>query len=146
MSGSERTKILFICFGNMIRSQMAEGFGRSYGDAFLDVYSAGLHPTGVVSAEAIQVMREKGIDISGHHSKGIDDVPIEEMDIVVSLTGHAAADICPPSFTGSTVDWKIDDPVGQHFERFRTARDEIEARVRELVETIWKTGGPPQTG
>ena len=90
-----RQKVLFVCFGNMIRSQMAEGFAREFGDAFLDVYSAGVSPMGVVSEEAIQVMGEKGIDISGHRSKGLTEVPLSEMDYVISLCDVPAATLCP---------------------------------------------------
>ena len=135
-----RTKVLFVCYGNMIRSQIAEGFARDRGDAFLDVYSAGVNATGVVSDEAILAMEEKGIDITGQHSKGLDDVPVGKMDYVVSLTDTPAADMCPPSFTGKTIDWDVADPVGRSYEYFRATRDDIEARVRDLTQQIWQSG------
>lgn len=135
-----RKKILFVCYGNMIRSQMAEGFARDFGEAFLDVYSAGLNPTGVVSEEAIHVMAEKGIDISGHRSKALTDVPVTKMDFVVSLAAFPAARMCPPDFKGQAIDLPIEDPLGKTFEHFRTARDAIEARVRQLVQSIWQAG------
>ncbi len=125
----------------MIRSQMAEGFAREMGDAFLDVYSAGLSPAGSMSLETIAVMREKGIDISGHHSKGLGDVPLSSMDYVVSLTDVPAKDFCPPGFAGTTVDRSIRDPLGESLERFRITRDAIEEAVREIVEEIWRHGG-----
>ena len=141
MGQSTRKKILFVCYGNMIRSQMAEGFAREHGDAFLDVYSAGVHPTGVVSEEAIQVMEEKGIDIAGHYSKGLEDVPVGDMDYVISLTDLRAEDMCPPSFEGTTLNWNIRDPIGKPFKHFRTTRDDIEERVRKLIQQIWKQSG-----
>jgi len=136
-----RKKVLFVCYGNMIRSQMAEGFARDMGDAFLDVYSAGVNHTGVVSDEAIVVMDEKGIDINGQHSKGLRDIPIEEMDYIVSLTDKPARDMAPQGFTGETLDWNIEDPIGGPFNHFRVARDKIEARVKELVKIIWQKSG-----
>ncbi len=141
MTQGKRKKLLFVCYGNMIRSQMAEGFAREFGDAFVEVYSAGVRPTGVVSEEAIHVMQEKGIDIAGHRSKGLGDVPVGEMDYVVSLTNYPAKEMCPPSFQGTAIDWGIDDPIGKPFGHFRVTRDEIEARVNELIQQIWQQGG-----
>jgi arsenate reductase len=120
---------------------MAEGFAREFGDAFLDVYSAGVRPTGTVSDEAIFVMNEKGIDISRHYSKGLDDVPVDDMDYVVSLTNLPAKDMCPPSFAGRTIDWDIEDPIGKPFDQFRITRDDLEERVKELVKQIWQQSG-----
>jgi len=57
---SGKKKVLFVCIGNMIRSQIAEGFARHGGSAFIETYSAGVKPAGVVSEEAVTVMREKG--------------------------------------------------------------------------------------
>jgi arsenate reductase len=137
---SARKKLLLVCYGNMIRSQMAEGFACEMGDAFLDVYSAGVSPTGQVSQEAILVMREKGIDISRHHSKGFDEVPLFEMDYVVSLTDISAKTMCPPGFKGVVMDRMIRDPVGESIERYRTCRDEVERVVHEIVQQIWRGG------
>jgi arsenate reductase len=137
---SYKRKILFVCYGNMIRSQMAEGFARDFGGSFLDVYSAGLSPTGLVAHEAILAMREKGIDISKQRSKGLRDVPLAAMDYIVSLLGRSARQFCPPDFAGQTIDWYIHDPIGKHYDVFIEARDDIEKRVKELVKTIWKEG------
>jgi len=133
-----RKKVLFICIGNMIRSQMAEGFARELGGEFLDVYSAGLSPTGVVSEEAIEVMGEKKIDITSQRSKGLEEVPLAEMDYVVSLTRRPAASICGPDHKGEMLDWPIEDPLGRSFDRFRTTRDLIEERVIDFVRRLWK--------
>ena len=136
-----RVKILFVCYANMIRSQMAEGFAHDLGDAFVDAHSAGVNPTGQVSEEAIEVMREKSIDITAQHSKGLDDVPVDEMDYIVSLTNRSASDMCSPAFEGVTLDWDIEDPVGEPIDQFRIARDDIEERVRDLIQRIWQDGG-----
>jgi arsenate reductase len=62
--GSRKTKVLFVCIGNMCRSPMAEGFARDKGADVVESYSAGLHPTGVVSEDAILMMEEHGVDIT----------------------------------------------------------------------------------
>lgn len=141
MSKSGKKKILFVCYANMIRSQMAEGFARDKGSAFLEVYSAGIHPTGVLSPEAIAVMKDKGVDISEQKSKGIGDVPIMEMDYVINMSGYPIHMVCPPGYEGTAIDWKIEDPVGKSVDYYRSACDAIEERVNKFVKTLWK-GSP----
>jgi arsenate reductase len=140
MSGerSAKKKILFVCIGNMCRSQMAEGFARDYGGDSFDVYSAGTSATGVVSTEVIEVMEEKGIDISEQTSKGLEEVPVEEMDVVVSMARRSASEICPSDFKGEKIDWVVEDPIGGPMDGFRIVRDEIEEKVRALLKSIWE--------
>src|SRR5512147_1230402 len=94
----KKTRVLFVCIGNMCRSPMAEGFARKYGADVLEVYSAGTNPTGVVSEDAVEIMRELKIDITAVRSKGLDAVPIEEMDIVVSMAPRPARMLVPRGF------------------------------------------------
>ena len=140
MAGEHPTKkkILFVCIGNMCRSQMAEGFARKHGGELFDIYSAGTSATGVVSIEVIKVMEEKGIDISGQISNGLGEVPVGEMDVVVSMARRSAAEICPPDFQGQKIDWKIEDPIGGPMDGFRIVRDDIEDRVRDLLKSTWE--------
>ena len=135
---SGKKKVLFVCFGNMIRSQMAEGFARNGGSAFIDAYSAGVRHTGLVSEEAVHVMLEKGIDIHRHHSKGLDEVPVEEMDYIVNMSGVSNDSIFPASVGARLITWKIGDPLGGSMAQFRTVRDEIGANVDELLRRIWR--------
>jgi arsenate reductase len=81
-------KIMFLCTGNSCRSQMAEGFARELGKGIIEPYSAGLVPC-FVHPRAIEVMREAGIDISRQKSKGIDEELLIQMDLVITLCGHA---------------------------------------------------------
>ena len=134
---SGKKKVLFVCYGNMIRSQIAEGLARDIGGSILDVYSAGIRPVGVVSEEAVIVMQEKSIDISHHTSKGLDDVPLAEMDYVISLSARRARSLCPDDFKGELLDWETEDPLGQPIDLFRRTRDELEGRVRRFVEELW---------
>lgn len=122
--------ILFVCIGNACRSQMAEGFARHLGLPGLVVYSAGSHPAGFVAPGAIEVMKEKGIDISRHYSKGIGEIPLIEFDILVTM---GCGDSCPVVNAKQRIDWQIPDPIGRSSEFFRQVRDEIEAKVRTLL-------------
>lgn len=121
---------------------MAEGIARHAGGELVEVYSAGTHPTGVVSEDAIEIMRELKIDISRARSKSLLDVPLSEMDIVVSMAPRPAREIVPRGFRGKTIDWNVDDPVGRSLTTFRRVRGEIDVLVKKLVEDVRKN--PPQ--
>jgi arsenate reductase len=115
---------------------MAEGFARHLGGDLVEVYSAGTNPTGVVSEDSIEMMDEIGIDISHQRSNGLGWVPLEDIDIAVSMAPASAASLMPPGFKGRAVDWNVDDPISRSLDTFRRVRDEIEAHVRELLEEI----------
>ncbi|UCG52478.1 MAG: arsenate reductase ArsC [Candidatus Latescibacterota bacterium] len=132
-----KKKVLFVCIGNMIRSQMAEGFARDGGSAFVETYSAGLRHTGALSEEAVLVMREKGIDINGQYSKGLDDTAIGEMDYIVNMSGFDLDSFLPISIPATIIEWDIEDPLGQTLGYFRKTRDEIETKVNDLLRRIW---------
>lgn len=131
MSGP--TKILFICVGNTCRSQMAEGFARQYGNSRVEVRSAGTSASGAVNKSTIEAMREIGIDISGHSSKQLTLEMIEWADVVVTMGGWPADKLCPETYRGRKLDWKIDDPLGRPWEFMQRVRGDIEARVKELL-------------
>lgn len=120
-------RVLFVCVGNSCRSQMAEGFARHHG---LDAESAGTQPAARVSRDAVRVMAEKGIDISGHEPKLLDWSRLGSFDKTITM-GCGVAESCPSLRTDE--DWGLDDPVGQPLEVFRRVRDEVEARVRDLA-------------
>jgi arsenate reductase len=120
---------------------MAEGFAKEYSRGSIEVYSAGLMAAGV-HRKAIAVMKELGIDISDQHSKEIDEKLLRQMDIVITLCGHAE-EYCPrtpPEI--KRIHWPIKDPVGaigteEHIMTdFRRARDEIKENVRGLIKDI----------
>ena len=128
------TRVVFLCGHNAARSQMAEGFLRSIGGDRFVAESAGtvaseLHPL------AVQVMREAGVDISGHRSKSIDELA-GPFDVCVTVC-DANCPIPPPATV--QLRWKFADPAlarGSEEEQlvaFRTVRDGIERRVRALV-------------
>jgi arsenate reductase len=131
-----KTRILFVCVGNMCRSPMAEGFARTLGGDTLEIYSAGTNPTGFVSEDAIEIMRELKIDISRQRSNGLEAVPVADMDIVVSMAPVPARKLVPRGFAGVAIDWKVQDPVGKSLTVFRRVRDEIHVRVTDLVDQV----------
>lgn len=121
---------------------MAEGFARTLGKNVIEAYSAGLMPAGIIHPKAVAVMKETGIDITSHKSKGIDHAILEKMDIIVTLCGNAEAScpMTPPSIR--RMHWPIDDPVsamgteGEIMNEFRKARDEIKEKVRNLISSL----------
>lgn len=128
-------KLMFLCTGNSCRSQMAEGLARELGQGRFEVYSAGLIPAGV-NPYAVKVMNERGIDISSQRSEAIDEKLLKEMDIIITLCGHAEASCpaTPPHIR--RYHWPVNDPVGtigteeEILSAFRKTRDEIEEKIR----------------
>ena len=88
-----KAKILILCTGNSCRSQMAEGFMKSF-DSDLEVYSAGTNPSKQVHHKAIQVMNEAGIDLSQHHPKIVDQFVHDSFDYVITVCDDAR-ETCP---------------------------------------------------
>ena len=130
-----KTGILFVCIGNMCRSPMAEGFAREFGGDSIQSWSAGTHPSGVVSEESIRMMEEINIDIAHQRSQGLNTIPFDEIDIVVSMA-RPAHELVPPHFTGRTLDWEVPDPLGGSTDYYRSVRDDIGARVRDLLDEL----------
>lgn len=131
-------KILVICTGNSCRSQMAEGFIRSF-DKTLKVHSAGTHPADKVNPNAVKVMKEIGIDISHHVPELVDKYVNEEWDYVITVCG-GAKEVCP-AFTGKVkhrLHIGFDDPVdavGSEEEVlavYQRVRDEIKVSFIEF--------------
>jgi arsenate reductase len=135
------TKVMFLCTGNSCRSQMAEGFAREFGQDIIEPHSAGLSPAGL-NAFAVRVMREMDIDISQQKSKPIDEELLKTMDIVITLCDNAAESCpwTPPEIR--LLHWSINDPAKAQgteeevLDEFRKARDEIEQRVKNLIEEV----------
>lgn len=125
-----KQKVGFVCTGNSCRSQMAEGFAKKYGSDVLEVYSAGTHPAEKVNENAVEVMKEKGIDISKQYPKLLDDIPFE-LDILIKM---GCGVVCPFVKNNHEEDWGLPDPVGQPVEEFGRVRDIIEKKVKDLVE------------
>jgi arsenate reductase len=122
--------VLFLCTHNAGRSQMALGFFQHHaGDAAV-AWSGGSEPGDEVNPAAIEVMRERGIDISAEYPKPWTDEVVRAADVVITM---GCGDACPV-FPGKRYeDWSIDDPAGLGADAVRPLRDDIERRVLALL-------------
>jgi arsenate reductase len=124
--------ILFLCVANSARSQMAEGIARSLAPSGVRVSSAGSAPS-LVRPQAVQALREIGIDISGHRSKGMETIDPSTVDAVITL---CAEEVCPV-FLGAALrlHWGLPDPAAEtgsedrKLAAFRVVRDELRRRL-----------------
>ena len=98
----------------------------------MQAYSAGLHSLGSITKDTYTAMSEKGISLEGQWSKGLPDVPVAEMDVVVHM-GWEIDCLLPDGFKGRLLEWVIPDPYGRGIESFRNVRDMVERRVLELL-------------
>ena len=138
MKMSDPKTVMFLCTGNSARSQMAEGLLRHIAGDRFEVASAGVSPT-KVRPEAIEVMREIGVDISQQRSKAVDDFVGREFDYVITVCDNANEQC--PIFPGRTnrLHWSFDDPAAVEGEEdtrlavFRRVRDEILHRIQSFV-------------
>lgn len=130
---------LFVCIHNAGRSQMAAGFLRTLGGGAVEVRSAGSLPADRINPIAVQAMAEKGIDIAAEQPKVLTTEAVQASDVVITM---GCGDACP-IFPGKRYeDWQLDDPAGQGIEAVRPIRDEIERRVRVLLDEL----GVPAAG
>ena len=133
-----KKRVLILCTGNSARSQMAEGLLRHDGGDKFEVESAGVISS-FVRPQAIEAMREIGIDISDHRSKSVEEFAGQSFDYVITVCDNARENC--PVFPGKTerIHWSFDDPAdapGSEDEKlmvFRRVRDEIRKRLREFT-------------
>ncbi|MBI9021504.1 MAG: arsenate reductase ArsC [Verrucomicrobia bacterium] len=137
----EKLKILFLCTGNSCRSQMAEGWAHALKSDVLEPYSAGIETHGL-NPNAVKVMAEVGVDITGQKSENINDLLDIPFDVVITVCGHAH-DNCPifPGKATRVVHVGFDDPPKlsppdapeeMKLDGFRRVRDEIKAFIEQL--------------
>ena len=133
-----KKRVLILCTGNSARSQMAEGLLRHHAGEAFEVESAGTKP-GIVRPEAITVMHELGIDISGHRSKHVDEFDGQQFDYVITVCDNAK-EACPVFLGGAKrLHHSFDDPAtveGSQVERlavFRRVRDELRDYLEQFA-------------
>ena len=127
-------KILFVCVHNAGRSQMAEAFFNQMAKGKAKGFSAGSQPTDKVNPVVVAAMREVGIDISRRKPKMLTLEMMEGADRVITM-GCGVEGVCPASFV-PTEDWQLEDPEGKTIEKVRQIRDEIKAKIGELVKGL----------
>lgn len=130
MTPSPKKRVLFVCIGNSCRSQMAEGFARTYGDDCLIAASAGVSPAHSIASDTERAMTAKHIDLSGQFPKALRYLERAEFDIVVNMTGS----FLPSKFgDAKLIDWDVPDPILMDYDDHCAVRDSIERRVMGLI-------------
>jgi arsenate reductase len=136
--------IAFICKGNSARSQMAEALCRHYAyilNKEISVYSAGSDPAKIIHPYSRKVMIEIGIDISSQRPKSINDIPLNQMDYIITLCSDAEKD-CPVIGCKAVFHWNLPDPARysgteeQKIQFFREIRDKIEKKITDFLNSV----------
>jgi protein-tyrosine-phosphatase len=120
--------VLFLCVRNSARSQMAEGLARAMAPPTYRFWSAGSEP-GVINPLAIQALEEAGLDIASHRAKGLDVIPLEQVDTIVTLCAEEVCPVVPGKV--QRLHWPLPDP--KDLAAFRAVRE----RLRELLPALW---------
>lgn len=129
----KKIRVAFICVENARRSQMAKGFAEAFGKGKVEVYSAGSRPALKIDPMVIEVMKEKGIDLSGEQPKSLNELPPVEMDYLVTM---GCEETCPAVSAKRIIEWEIPDPKGKPLDEIRRIRDMLETKVRVLLEEV----------
>ena len=130
-----RTKVLFLCYGNACRSQMAEAIARHSAADVIEPSSAGLVPFGEIPAMTVTVLSERGFSTEGHSSKQLRPEDLSAADLVINMTGRSGKSIFTPP-QPALEDWDVGDPYGLDLAIYREIRDQIEARVNDLAKRL----------
>jgi arsenate reductase len=121
--------VLFVCLGNVCRSQMAETFGRALGKGVFEASSAGLTPGLMIDPVTKQVMAEKGLDMGDQFPKSIALAATRGAELVVNMSGYPL----PPGVKWPLVEWHVPDPHTHPLKVHREVRDLVERLVMQLV-------------
>ena len=123
-------RALFVCIHNASRSQMAAALLDHEAQGRVQVASAGSQPAAELNPAVVAVMAEIGLDLSREFPKPLTGEQVQAADVVITM---GCGDACPIYPGKKYADWELDDPAGQDLETARRIRDEIDARVHELV-------------
>jgi protein-tyrosine-phosphatase len=126
----ERPEVLFVCVHNAGRSQMAAGLVKLRSEGRILVRSAGSEPAETINPVVVEAMAELGVDLGEEFPKPLTRDAVAASDVVITM---GCGDACPV-FPGKRYeDWELEDPSGKEIETVRLIRDEIDARVQQLV-------------
>ena len=129
------TRLLFMCVANSARSQMAEAIARNAAPEGVHVFSAGSRPS-QINPYAVKALKEIGIDPTDQYSKGVDDIPIDEIDMAFTLCAEEVCPVFPRPV--KRIAWPLPDPAGKGgteadiLNGFRAVRDKIQKRIQAL--------------
>ena len=116
---------------------MAEAFARHLGAAVVEPSSAGFYPAGIIQPETIQVMAERGIRLEPRPPRSVLLVHLNAIDVLVNMSSIPGRDLLR-DFPGREIQWQVHDPIGQSIEIYRSVRDQIESKVKDLIEELRK--------
>jgi arsenate reductase len=133
---SAKPTVLFVCVHNAGRSQMAAGYLQHLAGDRIEVRSAGSQPADRLNPVAVAAMAEEDIDIAQEQPRVLTVDAVQDSDVVVTM---GCGDECPFYPGKRYEDWTLDDPAGQEIEAVRAIRDEIKARVLQLIEELSTT-------
>jgi len=122
-------RVLFVCYGNACRSQMAEAFARAYGSDVIVPASAGVSPAMCVAPDTIKAMAEKNIDLRDHFPKAIRHLGRAQFDLVINMSGSPVPESLGPNVRA----WDVPDPILADYDEHCEIRDQIEKMVMQLV-------------
>lgn len=130
-----RPEVLFVCVHNAGRSQMAAALLAHHAGDRVVVRSAGSAPAEQLNPAVVEAMAEVGIDLraTGAHPKKLDDAAVRASDVVITM---GCGDTCPIYPGKRYEDWALDDPAGRGVEAVRPIRDEIDRRIRALLDDL----------
>jgi arsenate reductase len=129
----EQPEVLFVCVHNAGRSQMAAGLVKLRSDGRINVRSAGSDPGEQINPAVVEAMDELGVDMSEEFPKPLTDEVVRAADVVITM---GCGDACPIYPGKKYEDWELDDPEGQDLETVRRIRDELDGRVRRLINEL----------
>ncbi|GAA3372788.1 arsenate reductase ArsC [Streptomyces sannanensis] len=135
---AEQPSVLFVCVHNAGRSQMAAAFLTHLAGDRAQVRSAGSAPAATVNPAVVEAMAEIGIDVSAEVPKVLTVEAVQASDVVITM---GCGDTCPVFPGKRYLDWELQDPAGQGVDAVRPIRDEIEKRIRGLIDEIAPTAG-----
>jgi arsenate reductase len=128
-----RPEVLFVCVHNAGRSQMAAALLEEMAGNRVGVSSAGTQPIEEIHPPVVEAMQERGIDLAGRRPTALREEAVRDADVVITM---GCGDECPYYPGKRYEDWEVPDPSGRPLEAVRTIRDDIESRVRALLEQL----------
>jgi protein-tyrosine-phosphatase len=133
-----RPSVAFVCVQNAGRSQMATAFAKRENqrrNMNVRILTGGTEPADRVHPEVVEVMNERGIDLSDNIPRRIKPEELHSCNLVITM-GCEAEDVCPANYYGENRDWDLDDPHGKDLESVRSIRDDIKRRISILFDQL----------